>query len=122
MYHINSREEKPNIGYMLQRVTDLMQRGIKVANLDDLYSKFESERDNIAKEITAKYGIKNPNSSQQLTKYLESMDNAEVYETCCIDGKWTSNKDALGNLALLGYEFASDILDYRKGLEAYMFV
>lgn len=114
MYHINSREEKPNIGYMLQRVTDLMQRGIKVANLDDLYSKFESERDNIAKEITAKYGIKNPNSSQQLTKYLESMDNAEVYETCCIDGKWTSNKDALGNLALLGYEFASDILDYRK--------
>ena len=63
MYHINSREEKPNIGYMLQRVTDLMQRGIKVANLDDLYSKFESERDNIAKEITAKYGIKNPNSS-----------------------------------------------------------
>ena len=57
MYHINSREEKPNIGYMLQRVTDLMQRGIKVANLDDLYSKFESERDNIAKEITAKYGI-----------------------------------------------------------------
>lgn len=114
MYHINSKVDRPNIPMMESRVKDMMKRGVSVGNLSELYSKFAAERDEIADDIRQNYGIQNPNSSQQILKYLSSIENAEIYEICCIDGKWTTNKDALGSLALLGYQFAEDILQYRK--------
>ncbi len=114
MYKIDSKVVKPNIRYMESEVKKMMQRGINVADIVNLYSRFANERDSLQKEITNSYGILNANSSQQIIKFLSNLDNAEVYEECCIDGKWTTNKDALGNLSLLGYQFATDILDYRK--------
>lgn len=114
MYHINSKVEKPDINYLESKVKEMMVRGVSVGNLTELYNKFIAEKEAIARDIQTNYSIINPNSSQQLVKYISGLESAEVYEACCIDGKWTTNKDALGNLSLLGYQFATDILDYRK--------
>lgn len=114
MYHINSKIAKPDISYMEHRVNEMMQRGISVGNLDSLHRQFLAEKDEIAGEISKDYGIANPNSPKQLVSFLEGLDSAEVYECCFIENKWTTNKEALGILASLGYKFATDILDYRK--------
>lgn len=114
MYKIDSKTERPDIAYLENRVREMMIRGISVGNLKELYNKFISEKDAIAAEIQSNYGVMNPNSSQQLVKYISGLENAEVYEACCIDGKWTTNKDVLWELASKGYQFAIDILDYRK--------
>lgn len=114
MYKIDSKVDKPDIKYLEDTVKMMMIRGVNVGDLDLLYARFIAEKDGLASEIKSNYGIANPNSSQQITKYLANIDNPEIYETCFIDGKWTSNKDALGNLSLIGYQFAKDILDYRK--------
>lgn len=114
MYFIDSNKEKPDIGYMEKRVNQMMKRGISVRDLGAWYNKFSGERDTIANDIRQAYGIINPNSGPQIIKYMTSLENAEVYDNCCIDGKWTTNKDAMSALAFLGYQFAIDILDYRK--------
>lgn len=114
MYHINSKVDKPDIKYLETRVTEMMRRGVSVGDLNALYKRFLDEKDAIASDIQHNYGILNPNSSQQLIKYISGLENAEVYEACCIEEKWTTNKDALRTLSLLGYQFATDILDYRK--------
>ena len=114
MYRIDSKQEKPDIGYMKDEITRMMQRGIAVGDINSLYTRFENERKEIAKDIQDKYGIQNPNSSQQIVRFIEGLESPEVYEACYIDGKWTTNKDALATLSLLGHQFATDILDYRK--------
>ena len=114
MYHINSSVDKPDITNMENRVRQMMTRGVAVGDLNALYNKFVVERDSIASEIQQSYRIMNPNSSKQIVAFLSNLDNAEVYEACFVDGKWTTNKDALGNLSLMGYQFATDLLDYRK--------
>ena len=113
MFKIDSKIHKPDIKYMVDRVEDLMKQGIKLCELQDVYKQFNDMREDLKNSIQSEYGIVNPNSGQQIVNYMQSLNNPEVYEACCIDGKWTSNKDALGELYLMGYEFASDILDYR---------
>lgn len=114
MYKIDSKAEKPDIKYLEDTVKLMMIRGVNVADLNELYNRFVEERDELASEIAANYGISNPNSTKQVNYYLSNLDSPEVYENCYIDGKWTSNKDALGNLSLIGYQFATDLLDYRR--------
>lgn len=114
MYRIDSKVDKPDIAYLEAEVKRMMERGVRVDDLGNLYNRFLAEKNAIASDIQSNYGILNPNSSQQIVKYISRLDNSEIYEACCIDGKWTTNKDALGNLSLMGYQFAYDILDYRR--------
>lgn len=114
MYKIDSKVDKPDIGYLETSVKEMMKRGVSVNNLTEIYQRFVSEKEDIAKDIRENYNIQNPNSSKQMVDYISGLQNAEVYEVCCIDGKWTTNKDAFGTLSLMGYQFATDILDYRK--------
>lgn len=114
MYKINSKVDKPDINYMKQRINDMMRRGIKVGDIESRYNEYKGLQDKIGNDILHKYGIMNVNSTKQIVSYMESLQSAEVYEICCIEGKWTSNKDALKDLELLGYEFARDIMNFRK--------
>ena len=114
MYKINSKVDKPDINYMKQRINEMMRRGIKVGDIESRYNEYKGLQDKIGDDILHKYGIMNVNSTKQIVSYMESLQSAEVYEICCIEGKWTSNKDALKDLELLGYEFARDIMNFRK--------
>lgn len=114
LYHINSKVDKPDIKYMQNRAVELMKRGVNLVDLREYYEKFSSAQNEIREIIQREYGIENPNSGQQVIGFLKSLNDLEVYEVCCIDDKWTSNKDALYSLSLLGYDFAEDLLNYRK--------
>jgi len=114
MYKINSKVDKPDINYMQQRIFEMMRRGIKVGNIESRYNEYKGLQDKIGDDINNNYGIANVNSPKQIVSYMQSLESAEVYEVCCNDGKWTSNKEALKNLELLGYKFAKDIMNFRK--------
>lgn len=114
MYHIDSTKDKPDIGYMATRIRELMDEGIRLGDIDDLYEKFLGIQKELGDSITEKYGIQNPNSGPQVIEYMKDLDNMEVYEICYEGGKWSSRKDNLQELSDLGYQFAKDLLDYRS--------
>lgn len=114
MYHIKTKVDVPDIEYMKNRVIELMEKGIQLGDVGKLYDKFLGIQEELKELIKDTYNIVNPNSSQQVCTYMEQLDDMEVYEVACINGKWSANKDILSNLSLKGYEFASDILQYRK--------
>ena len=114
MYHIQSGVDKPDINYMFNKVKSIMARGVSVGDLPSIHRTFAAQADEISNEITETYGIKNPNSAKQVASFLQNLEDAQVYEVCCIDGKWTTNKDAMAALADAGYQFAIDMLAYRK--------
>lgn len=122
MYNINTKTDKPDVGAMEATVQSLMKRGIRLGHCVALRDHYTNERDYLKKELHDKYGISNPNSSKQITYFLEGLasqvdlqDRNDIVNVCydSSTGKWTSNKDALGVLADLGYEFAKDLLNYR---------
>ena len=114
VYNILTDVDKPDIEYMKNKAEMLMSKGIRLGEVKKLYEEIIGIQTEIGDKIKYDYGIKNPNSGKQVIKYMQDLNNIEVYEVCFIDGKWTSNKDALGELKSMGYEFATDILDYRK--------
>ena len=122
MYHISTSKDKPDVGYMEAKVDQLMRRGIRLSNCNKIRDYYVNLRDNLKNDFTTKYGIQNPNSSTQLTNYLENLSNQvnldarnDIINICFDDikNKWTSNAEAMEKLADLGYEFARDLLDYR---------
>ena len=122
MYNISTEKDKPDIGYMEAKVDQLMRRGIRLADCTKLSKYYTDLREALKSDFITKYGIQNPNSSVQLTRYLEALSNQvdlksknDIINICFDDekGKWTSNGDAMEKLADLGYEFAQDLLDYR---------
>ena len=121
MYHI-SKNDKPDIGYMVNTLSKLMSRGVRLADCKKMRDYYSNMRDILKSDFTAKYGVLNPNSSQQLTSYIKriseqvALDSKNDIINICFDdstGKWTSNAEAMEKLADLGYEFAMDLLDYR---------
>lgn len=114
MYHINSKVDKPDINYMVKKTLELMKLGIRLGEVDAMHARFLSMQQELGAEIQKSCGINNANSPAQICRYMESLGNMEVYEVCCIEKKWTSNGDALKILASMGYDFAKDILLYRK--------
>lgn len=123
MYHISLKEDKPDIEYMRAKVTELMKRGIKLHEFKELKDYYVNLRDTLKQNFSETYGVQNPNSVKQLVALLVRLSNSvelgsrnDIIENCYNDqdNKWTTNKDALGNLAALGYEFAQDLLDYRS--------
>lgn len=114
MYRINSTTDIPSSAYLLKEVQQMMADGIKIANLNDTYQTLIDEEEAYRKDIKYKLGIDNPNSAVQIKRYMDGLNDSTVVSICCPNGKWTSDKSALTQLAFLGYEFASTILKYRK--------
>ncbi|MEM4385388.1 MAG: DNA polymerase [Candidatus Anstonellales archaeon] len=107
--------DKPDINYLKLRVEELMRKGIRLSsNIVELKGRIEGILKELEEEIRKNYGIDNVNSSRQIVEYLKGLKSGEVYEYCYVDGKWSSSKEALSPLAELGYQFAIDILAYRK--------
>ena len=114
MYFIDSKVDKPDTEYLFNAVKLMMQRGIKVGNLEELYKLCINSQEAYLKDIQLKYGILNPNSSAQVVMYLKSLNDTEIVEACASTGKWTSNKSALQTIHSLGYEVGGDIINYRS--------
>lgn len=122
MYHIDRKKDKPDIGYMGYTIDKLMRRGIRLADCGALMKYYSDLRDSFKSDIQHKYNIENPNSSKQITEFLEATSSKVALNSrndiinICYDaenGKWTSRAEALEELADLGYEFARDLLNYR---------
>lgn len=122
MYHISLKTDKPDIGYMEQRVDMLMDRGIRISHCEKLRDYYVELRNTLYKNFSDKYGVKNPNSSKQLASFLEelsskvSLSSKNDIINVCYDSennKWSTKAQLLTILAELGYEFAQDLLDYR---------
>lgn len=122
MFHINSKENKPNIPEMKETMSKLMQRGIRLNDCNKLYTYYATLRDTLAANFTSKYGVANPNSPKQIVEYISNLSSKidpnsrnDIINICFDDqaGKWTTNADAMQALAGIGYTFAQDLLDYR---------
>lgn len=125
MYKIDTKTTKPDIGYMEATLDKLMQRGIRLADCEKLKEHYVSLRESLKEDIRQKYSIENPNSSKQVIGYIQNLANTisnnslkstnDVLNICYDDrsSKWTSNAEALEKLDGLGYEFATDLLEYR---------
>lgn len=122
MYHINRAVDKPDIDYMHRKVDELMLRGIRLADCNKLLEYYTGLREDLKNDLNQRYGIVNPNSTQQVAAFIEQMSNKVELNSkndiinICYDsdkGKWTSRAEALEKLADLGYDFAQDLLDYR---------
>lgn len=122
MYCISSETDKPDIAYMKNKADELMKRGIRLRDCAPLLEHYTKLSELLKTDLNNKYAIANPNSSQQITAYIQKMSNSidissknDIINICYNDKtrKWTSNKDAMSKLADLGYEFAQDLLDYR---------
>ncbi|MBO5386845.1 MAG: Ig-like domain-containing protein, partial [Lachnospiraceae bacterium] len=122
MYKINTKKDMPDIGYMEMVADKLMRRGIRLSNCIKLRDYYVELRATLKSEIQSKYGIDNPNSTNQIAYFLNDMSNRVELTSkndiinICYDSendKWTSKAEALEKLSDLGYEFAQDLLDYR---------
>lgn len=125
MFKIDTKTMKPDIGYMEATLDKLMQRGVRLSDCNKLRDHYVSLRESLKNDIQQKYGIENPNSSKQVIGYIKDMADTisansmestnDVLNICYDDNKmkWTSNAEALEKLDDLGYEFATDLLEYR---------
>jgi len=114
MYKINSKVDKPDIPYMIMRVEQLMKEGISLR--ESVYSVNDrlKEMTSLAKRDVEKHcKISNANSTQQIIGYMEKLGSAEVFEVSYENGKWSTKEEVLSELAAMGYEFASLIMEYR---------
>lgn len=125
MYKIDTKTTKPDIGYMEATLDRLMERGVRLADCAKLKEHYVSLRESLKEDIQQKYRIENPNSSKQVIGYIQDLANTisnnslkstnDILNICYDDNtsKWTSNAEALEKLDGLGYEFATDLLEYR---------
>jgi len=122
MYYIDLKKDKPDIGRMEATMDRLMTKGIRLADCNELKTYYAELRETLKNDISEKYYIKNPNSPAQIVDFLKVTASTidlnsknDIINICynSEDDKWTTNAEALGKLADLGYEFARDILDYR---------
>ena len=114
MFKIDSKNVKLNKEEFLETIRDMMNKGIKIHDLDKMYEdtieKFNAKKD----EISSKYNIENPSSPKQLQYYLQSLHRAEVMSACTINRKFTTGAEALRKLSILGYEFGDDMIEFRN--------
>lgn len=120
MYTITVGVDKPDRDRLKARQTEMMKRGIKIKDINELRKTFNFVRDSLKEEIETKYGIDNINSYDQVSAYLENMSSKVAYgevndyiNSCYQDGKWVTDQYAMNRLSALGYEFADNILAYR---------
>lgn len=114
MYHIDSKVDIPSSEYLYNEVKGMMRRGVKIEDLSKLYNTLQRDTEAYKIDIKTKYKILNPNSSAQVISFMNDLNDSTVVTVCCSRGKWTSKQQALQQLSDMGYEFAGDILGYRK--------
>lgn len=123
MYNINLLADKPDIGYMEQEVDKLTRRGIRLADCKEIYDRYADLQKVLEAHIYESYGIANPRSAKQIVEFMKGLSyNVEIGSrndilNICYNAetqKWTTNGVAFQKLVDLGYDFAKDILDYRK--------
>jgi len=124
MYKINRKEVKPDIEAMWKYMIKSSKEGIRISpRTPEIYSQYQQLKETLAREFTRQYGVANPNSPAQLSKYIQEEASKNIgnarndYVEICYDsqtGKWTTNAYAISQLADLGYDFAVDLLEYRK--------
>ncbi len=114
MYIIDSSYEMPDIQYMYDRISAVIEEGIAIKNLKTLYTKVSDSREAAKKNLKSLYGIENPNSPTQILNYFQNIMNDDIVTACCKNNKWTTNKDAMKELAVKGYQDAIDLIAYRK--------
>lgn len=123
MYKISKETDKPDIDGMLTTVRSLMDRGLRLGDYHKIKNYYVELRESLKQDISHKYGIENPNSSPQITYFLRDMSNRvsatsknDILNICynADTNKWSSSAENLEKLNDLGYEFAGDLLDYRK--------
>lgn len=122
MYKINRKTDLPDIGYMEARASQLMKRGIRLADCQNIRDYYISLSTQLESDFSSKYGVQNPRSPKQVVEYIKLLANAvelksknDIINICYNSetGKWTTDANALSKLSDLGYEFAQDLLDYR---------
>ena len=114
MYYIDSTFDDPDINYMVNRVKENCDAGIAVYDNTKLYNDIVKARDLAALNMKNIYSIGNPNSPAQVMTYLENNMDANIEEACFVNGKLTTRADSLKILAHQGYQFATDLLTFRK--------
>lgn len=122
MYHISTEVDKPCIDWMYSYTKALMEnRGLRIGDCDVMLKLIERVIDMYQQAINKAYYIDNPRSPKQVVEYLKMLSRETdpnsvdyVYEICFVNGKWTSNAEALEELSKLGYQFADDMLMFRK--------
>lgn len=122
MYYIDSKKDKPNSKEFLDYMQGVAKRGFRISTTAEAkLSKLKCAAQALKTEIS-KFGISNPNSSKQVTEYLEysagkiAGKGRNIIAEVCYDpdtGKWTSKAEALEVLADNGIEFAKTMLEYR---------
>jgi len=99
---------------MQDRIVECVNRGIAINDVSRLYKTFIESQQATIKNLKSLYGISNPNSSAQVIEFFQSIADENIIDACVVDGKWTSNKDAMNMLVEKGYNEAVDILMYRR--------
>lgn len=116
MYNINSLVDEPNLDYLKEVVEESMEEGIAMHDIKTMNTEFLKYQKAYGYTLSMEYGIANPNSYKQVMAFLQSIQDDEITAACYNEEteKWTTDKDAMHTLALLGYEFAKVMLFYRK--------
>lgn len=114
MYIISSELDKPDFEYLLSRIQESMELGIAVRDLSELYTELYKNQLYAAANLKNLYGIVNPNSAQQIASFLMSIADENIIAVCDRGDKWLTDKKALTELAMMGYQEAIDIMQYRK--------
>lgn len=115
MYKIK-RTDKPNFGLLREELEKSIKKGIKLGDISERYQECMEQLETDRMIIARDYGVANPNSTKQVAGYLETLaDNgdSDVYDICYQNGKYITDKEALGKLADRGSNFANDMLNYR---------
>lgn len=117
MYNIKLEVDKPDVKGLEERVRETINDGIRITdNIDTIIDNLTTEKAKSLRNLGV-YGIKNPNSSQEVITYLKrkSVDDPNIELYCKDDfGKWSSKADNMTALAHAGNEFALDLLVYRR--------
>ena len=114
MFEIESNNVSLNKEEFLRTIEDMISKGIRIHDLDDMYMEVLDAVEKKKNEVSAKYDIDNPSSTKQLQEYLRSLHRAEVIGACTFRGKFTTNAQALEKLSMLGYEIGDDMLELRE--------
>lgn len=129
MYKIDTSQEKPDIDYMYDVLVNTARLGIVVSEASRYVSKFKDIADFIEKEIQVKYGIDNPRSTGQISAFMNreaAKLQSDGYRNEIVEiaydtktGKFSTQGKVLRKLSQRGYEFADDILAYRRAKKYY---
>lgn len=114
MYYIDSSIMSPDHDNLRQTILQSMKEGVQLQNLETLRPLCDASMQMAARQLQDAWGITKPNSPDAIVRFLQSCDIPEVHEACCENGKWSSKADGLRLLAQQGFNFAVDILTYRK--------